>query len=753
MDAQANVSLCLERNLEAGRGQRIACMAGDRELTFEQLWGEVNRMGGLLRELGVRREERVLLVLDNTTVFPIAFLGALRIGAVPVPVSTLDTPENFRHFIEDSYVRVVVCDGERLSTLQASLAGHDLLYLTRAKDTGAFGGEDAGDTVSPASVIELDGALQAQERELSPVSTHPDDMAFWLYSSGSTGKPKGVVHVHGSVRVTCENFARQVLGVHEDDRMFATTKLHYAYGLGNGLFFPLYFGASAILLEGPAALEHILRTLRERRPTIFCSIPSLYALLAGDPDADGAFDSVRMCLSAGEPLPLQTFESCRERFGVTLLDGIGSTEMLTTYCTNRPGGVVAGTTGRPVPGYELRLVDEQGSVVHGPGVGALEVRGDSCAAYYWHQRERTRRCMRGEWFASGDRFERRGDGTYVYVGRTDDMLKIGGLWISPIDMEQVLLEHPAVRGAGVVGVELRGHTRMAAFVECDEQAVADEHLANSLRDWCKQRMRDYEYPHIVRFIDELPRTITGKPQRYKLRELAERAPAREGPTPQEDPAVARLSGDRARDAEQPDVGASSGSAVDERGWLSRELQGAERARSEATVLELIKTHIAEMLGEQSPEQIDPQCGFDDLGFDSLAAMELRNRLSRATGLTLPSTLAFECPTPAAVAALIRSMLDTPGGDNAVAAGEPPRQSDRASASIHGRPAGAEGSAAAWKGGEQDEIDRTAIDAMDAADLVRHALERSLDESPAGTRPAPDRSGRADSRQESTRTRR
>jgi benzoate-CoA ligase family protein len=505
-----NASQIIDRQVEAGRAGKPAFVAADATLTYEELRRHVNRMGHFLRGLGVGREHRVLLVLDDTTVFPVAFLGAIRIGAVPVPVSALDKADNFRHYIKDSYASVVLTDAGTLPRLRDALAGEDLRFVVRG--------------VTEPDVIELDGALATQDDELTPASTHRDDMAFWLYSSGSTGKPKGVVHLHHDIEFTCETYARQVLGIREDDVTFSTTKLFHAYGLGNALSFPLWFGATSVLKAGPPKPELLLQTLRERRPTVFFSVPALYGLLVRDESADGAFDSVRLCVSAAEALPPQTAERWKERFGLDIIDGIGSTEMLHIYCSNRPGQVEPGTTGRPVPGYELRIVDEQGRVLEGPAVGELEVRGDSCAAFYWHQHEKTKSCMRGDWFSTGDRYERREDGAYVYVGRMDDMLKVGGLWVSPIDMEHVLLQHPRVRGVGVVGITLEDASRVAAYVECEGEG--DEALADELRAWCKERMRRYEYPHVVEFVDELPRTLTGKVQRFRLRErAAERAPA------------------------------------------------------------------------------------------------------------------------------------------------------------------------------------------------------------------------------------
>jgi hypothetical protein len=335
--------------------------------------------------------------------------------------------------------------------------------------------------------------------------------------------------------VTCESFAGGVLGISEDDRIFSTTKLYHAYGLGNALSFPLHFGRHRRPARRPAEPERLLATLRDQRPDGLLLGSRALHRAGRAPGRRCALDSVRLCVSAAEPLPPATFDRWRERFGLEIVDGIGSTEMLHIYCSNRPGEVVRGTTGRPVPGYELRLVDDDGEVLDGAAVGNLEVRGDSCAAFYWHQHEKTKRCMRGDWFASGDRFERHADGTYAYVGRSDDMLKIGGLWVSPIDMENVLIEHPAVAGLGVVGTTVDGQSRIAAFIELADGVRGDEQLADELRAWCKERMRRYEYPHVVRFVDALPRTLTGKVQRFKLRELARGGNGR-------DPARRRSSG-------------------------------------------------------------------------------------------------------------------------------------------------------------------------------------------------------------------
>ena len=501
-----NASLLLDRNIDRGRAGKAAVHAVDRSLTYGELLAQASRAGNLLRALGVAREERVLLVLDDTTAFPVVFLGAMRLGAVPVPVSPLDKADNFRHFVDDSYARVVVADAGSMPMLREVLDGRDLTFVSaRGPAEGA---------------IDLEAELAAQDDELVPAATHRDDMAFWLYSSGSTGRPKGVVHLHHDIEITCETYARQVLGVREDDVLFSTTKLQHAYGLGNNLSFPLHFGATAVLSAGPPKPDTLLAVLRERRPTIFFSVPALYGALVRADGAEDAFGSVRMCVSAAEALSPTIFDRFRDRFGLEIVDGIGSTEMLHIFCSNVPGAVVRGSTGRPVPGYELRIVDEDGAVLPGEAVGNLEVRGDSCAAFYWHQHEKTKSAMKGDWFTTGDRYRRTEDGVYVYEGRADDMLKIGGLWVSPVDMENAIMEHPLVDGVGVVGVTVDEVSRVAAYIIRRDGDPTDDELADELRALCKERLRRYEYPHVVRFVGDLPRTVNGKVQRFRLRELA-----------------------------------------------------------------------------------------------------------------------------------------------------------------------------------------------------------------------------------------
>jgi benzoate-CoA ligase family protein len=488
-----NAGTLVDRNLQAGRGERVAIRCAGAELTYAQLYDRVNRAGNALRALGVRREQRVLLILDDTPAFPALFLGAMRIGAVPAPVSFLDTTENFRHYAADSYAPVVVAEDavlERLGTLDAQVI----------------------------AASELDAILAAHPGETSPADTHRDDMAFWLFSGGSTGPPKGVVHLHHDIPYTCETFAREILAIEASDVTFSSTKLYHAYGLGNNLTFPYWVGATTVLRPGRPDPRGLLETVQAQRPSLFFSVPTLYGAMVDLPDAhEHDLTSVRMCVSAAEPLAPEVLRRWRAVFELDIVDGIGSTEMLHIYCSNRLGDIRPGTSGRPVSGYELVLLDDRRAPVEPGSVGNLYVRGDSALAGYWHQHEKTKRAMLGDLFFTGDRYRETGDGYFVYEGRADDMIKIGGLWASPIEIENALVEHPRVSEAAAIGVESDYTTRVKAFVVCRGDA-GDALLVAELQEWCKNRLRRYEYPHAIAFVDELPKTPTGKIQRYKLRE-------------------------------------------------------------------------------------------------------------------------------------------------------------------------------------------------------------------------------------------
>jgi benzoate-CoA ligase family protein len=516
MTERFNASALLDRSLDAGLAERTAYLTADGPVSYRALARLTAGVAAYLGELGVEREQRVLMILDDSPAFPATFLGAMRIGAVPVPVNPMDRLDNYAYYLADSYAKVLVVEASLLPGLEPSLSG------SLSGSSGVHVVVVDGDAGPHAS---FDEVVSDRAGELAPAAdTHPDDMAFWLYSSGSTGRPKGVVHTHGDIAVTFDTYARQVLGIGSDDVCYSTTKLFHAYGLGNGLTFPLSAGAAAVLVKGRSTPERIFEAVARHRPTLFFSVPALYAAMVKAPGAAQTdFSSVRACVSAAEALPAAVLSRWQAITGVPILDGIGSTEMLHIYCSNTLDDLAPGTSGRPVPGYELRLVDDHGQDAAPGEPGELLVRGDSCAAFYWHQRAKTRRSMRGDWFHTGDRYVTTAEGHYVYQGRADDMIKVGGLWVSPADVEACLVRHPAVSEAAVIGTRIDDISRIKAFVIGAESVADRDGLAEELRQWCKQTLRRYEYPHVVEFVEDLPRTATGKVQRFKLREAEETA--------------------------------------------------------------------------------------------------------------------------------------------------------------------------------------------------------------------------------------
>ena len=503
-----NASVIVDQNLEAGRAEKVAIYCGEEEVTYGQLANRIARFGhALKKELGVRREERVLLVLNDTPSFPVAFFAAMRIGAVPIPVNTLLGVDDYRFFIENSGARVVIADEmyyEQVRQATRSVEEPVRIVLTNGRADGALAFEDL-----------LDGG----EDELSPEATHRDDPAFWLYSSGSTGKPKGAVHLHHDMNYTCETYARHVLEVVESDKCFSASKLFHAYGLGNGVSFPYWAGASTVLYPGKPTPEAILKTAQRYEPTLFFSVPTLYNAMLNYPGAENYdLSSIRLCASAAEALPARVWRRWKETFGSVILDGIGSTEMLHIFVSNTSSTLKPGSSGKPVPGYEAKTLDEEGHPVDPGEAGYLSVKGDSAASYYWRNHVKTKATMRGQWLFAGDWYKVDEDGFYWYEGRSDDMIKVGGLWVSPVEVEDTLGGHESVTEAAAVGVSVDDLTRVKAFVVLREGYEGTEELVEELQTWCKENLKRYQYPHIVEFIEELPKTVTGKIQRFKLRE-------------------------------------------------------------------------------------------------------------------------------------------------------------------------------------------------------------------------------------------
>ena len=514
-DYNAAVDL-VDRHLSEGRGDKVAIIDDAGSLTYAALAEQVNRAGNALLELGVRMEQRVMLILHDTARFPALFLGAIKIGAVPVPVNTLLTADDYDYLLRDSRAAVVVVSAALYDKVAPSLAGHGggdpqipgQPFLRHVVVDGA----PVDGTVS------LDALLAGAASTLDAAETTSDDVAFWLYTSGSTGRFKGAVHLHASLVQTAELYAAGVLGLREDDRVFSAAKLFFAYGLGNSLTFPLHAGATVILMAERPTVAAVRRRLEEQRPTVFCGVPTLFASLLADPELRPTA-ALRVSTSAGEALPRDLGDRWRERMGTDILDGIGSTEMLHIFLSNRPGDVRYGTTGKVVPGYELKIVDEQGALVPAGGVGDLWVCGPTSATAYWNKRDLSRATFHGAWTRTGDHYLCDAEGYYVYQGRSDDMLKVGGIYVSPFEVEAALISHHHVLEAAVVAHrDEHDLSKPKALVVLKDLEHASEALAAELRAHVKAVLAPYKYPRWIEFVRELPKTATGKIQRFKLRE-------------------------------------------------------------------------------------------------------------------------------------------------------------------------------------------------------------------------------------------
>ena len=497
------------RNLAAGRAEKVALIEdGGRRFSYGELAERIDRAGNALRALGVQMEQRVLLLLQDTADLPALFWGAIKIGAVAVPVNTLLTPADYDFFLRDSRARVLVVSKLLLEKVAPLLRGQPFLAHTVISGGTADG------------YPSLDELLAQAAPALEPGPTTEDDVAFWLYSSGSTGAPKGAMHLQQSLVRTAELYAHGVLGIREDDVVYSAAKLFFAYGLGNAMTFPFSVGATSVLLVERPTPASVMRLMREHHPTIFYGVPTLFASLLADaqnvPSSGSA--RLRVCVSAGEPLPRDIGERWKARFGVDILDGLGSTEMLHIFLSNRPGDVHYGATGKAVPGYELAIVDESDRPVPPGELGELKVSGPTSAIGYWNNRARSVRTFRGPWTFTGDKYRQDERGDYVYCGRADDMLKVSGMWVSPAEVEAALVGHDSVLEVAVVGREdEHGLTKPQAFVVVRPGVEPSPALAEELQRYVKDRLAPFKYPRWIEFLEALPKTATGKIQRFKLR--------------------------------------------------------------------------------------------------------------------------------------------------------------------------------------------------------------------------------------------
>ncbi len=506
----------IERNLD--RAAKTAYIDDQGSLSYGELTERVRRVASALLALGTRREERVLLLMHDCSDWAVGFLGALYAGIVPVAVNTLLTADDYAYMLGHSRAQAVIVSHALLPTLQSALeqGGHEVRAIIVARAA----------TSLPAGVLALEDVIQAHAPLARAADTGPDDPGFWLYSSGSTGRPKGTLHSHANPYWTAELYGNRLLGLKEQDVCFSAAKLFFAYGLGNALSFPLSVGATVILMaERPtpqATFKRWLGGIGGTRPTVFFGAPTGFAGMLASPELPARDQiALRMASSAGEALPAELGKRFAAHFGIDIVDGIGSTEMLHIFLSNRPGEVLYGTTGWPVPGYDIELRGEDARPVpqNADGstpIGELYIRGPSAALMYWGDREKSRETFQGQWTKSGDKYVRNADGSYTYCGRSDDMLKVNGIYVSPFEVEATLVQHPAVLEAAVIGVvDSEGLTKTKAFVvlKAGAQATADD-----LKVFIKERLAAYKYPRQIEFISELPKTATGKIQRFRLRD-------------------------------------------------------------------------------------------------------------------------------------------------------------------------------------------------------------------------------------------
>ncbi len=501
----------VDRHLSEGRGGKTAFreVGSGRSLTYEALAQTSDQIAGAFTRAGIRPEERAAMLVLDTIEFPQIFFGALKAGVVAVPLNTLLASGVYDTILRDSRASILFVSAPLLDVVSPALAGNPYLRKVVVID-----GPERPDTIAFSDFV--DGAA-AQ----STLAVKSDETAFWLYSSGSTGQPKGVHHVHSSLKATADTYGAQVLSINETDTVLSAAKLFFAYGLGNALTFPLSVGATSVLFSGRPTPVDMVGAINTEQPTIFCGVPTLYAAMVAEMDLNGPpIAPLRSCISAGEALPEDVGTRWEKHTGVAILDGVGSTEMLHIFLSNRAGDNVYGTSGVAVPGYDVRLVDDAGHEVTGDDVGELLVKGASAAGGYWNQRDKSRATFEGVWTRTGDKYQRRADGRFIYCGRTDDMFKVSGIWVSPFEVEQALASHSAVLEAAVVAArDADGLEKPKAFIVL--QGSDRPGLEAELKAYVKDRIGKWKYPRWVEIVGDLPKTATGKIQRFKLRETTE----------------------------------------------------------------------------------------------------------------------------------------------------------------------------------------------------------------------------------------
>ncbi len=508
-----NASEILFDNLDAGRGGKVAIYANSGNATYGELCATACRVGNALAGQGLAPFSRILMLLDDTPAYPAAIFGAMRAGFVPVLINTLSPPDLIQYYLADS--------GAAVAVVESSLAHHltvETVAGTELQTVVVVNGD-----ASPAADIQSlpwDGWLAGQPSELEAADTGRDDMAFWMYSSGSTGRPKGIVHLHHDMAYTHDSYALEILKLSEDDICFSPPKIFFAYGFGNSITFPFAAGASVVLNAGRPEPVGVFGAIERHRPTVLFGLPTLYnALLNHERSADADLDSVRLCVSAAETLSNELFKAWQKRFGLDIIEGLGSTEVLHIYLSNAPGAFRVGAAGRPVRGYEMELRNGAGQPIKPDEPGVLWVRGDSNAPCYWNKPDKTEATMRDGWIYTGDRFETDDDGFYYFRGRADDLIKISGQWVYPLEIELCLADHPAVRECAVLGVELPDKLMTTtAFIVTTDGHASDDALTEELKAYAQANLMPHKYARTVVYLDALPKTGSGKIDRQALRE-------------------------------------------------------------------------------------------------------------------------------------------------------------------------------------------------------------------------------------------
>jgi 4-hydroxybenzoate-CoA ligase len=506
----------VDANVARGNGDKAAFKEKDRTLSYGELQAASCRFGRGLYRLGLRQESRIVFLHLDTIEFPIAFWGAIRAGVIPIPLNTLLTPAQYAYMLEDSRAEAIVLSPQLVDSILPVL---DRLHWLKLAIVSGAGKETP--KLGNLKVHRFEEVLAGGTPQPWHAPTISDEVAFWLYSSGSTGDPKGARHIHSSLMVTAKLYGQEVMGIEPDDVVFSAAKLFFAYGLGNAMSFPMSVGATAVLFPGRPTPEAVLEVMAREQPTIFYGVPTLFTGLLAHKDLGKGAGSkrLRLCVSAGEALPANIGERWRMMTGVDIIDGIGSTEMLHIFVSNRPSDIRYGTSGKPVPGYDAKIVGDDGRECDEGEVGELVVRGHSAAEGYWNQRAKSRRTFVGEWTYTGDKYTRDKDGYYHYCGRTDDMFKVSGIWVSPFEVEAALVSHEAVLEAAVIGKEDGdGLIKPKAYVVLKQGFAADEPLLAALRAHVKAKAGAWKYPRWIDVRADLPKTATGKIQRFKLRE-------------------------------------------------------------------------------------------------------------------------------------------------------------------------------------------------------------------------------------------